>query len=268
MKKIIKRDLLLEQTEIDYIQFSISDKIPFNFRKTVEMDIDNKDYKVKLSLCSIDNVKGVKLEIDFIPYDIGVDNFNKFEVEKYGFYYTYQQFMGVKEIRIKNLKIRKKAKFLLNITLDRNSYKSINEYEEEMLNLYNFKNLKKREILYELQYHNFEDDFNMFFCSYLLTKELKKGIFDASSNIFKLYTDKLYFVGIDLKDYKDSKYNFDILYDVTEAVSLIDNAEELKEYLFAYISYLTYYSDESTLNMIEVSKILFLICEKYISLAK
>ena len=143
MKKIIKRELLFDQTEIDYVTRRVSNNTYFSIKKTVEMDIDNENYKVKLHSDNSEGTNFLTLDVEFIPMDTGKGKFNKFGVAEYANYNTYRDCLGVKEIEVKNLKEKRKIKFLLNITLNKNSYKTINEYQKKILESYSLRNLKK-----------------------------------------------------------------------------------------------------------------------------
>lgn len=269
MDKLIKKDLLLEKTEIEYIAHSILNKAPFDVKKIVEMDIDNERYKVELSFYRVDTVEDIKLEIKFTPYNVAVDGF-KFE-EEYSLYDNDSYpLIGVKKIQFKGFKTKEEIKLLLNINLDKNSYKTINEYEKEMFNIYCLSYSERFKILEELEYYDFEDKFNILLCSYLLIRGKKARVFDTSSKVFKLYEDKLYFAGIDLEDYKDDKYNFGkkVFVNIDKDISLKNNREELIDYFFNYIAYLIYCSDKITLTIIGIDSILNMIFYKYISLRK
>ena len=245
---------------------TFSDK-GFIIKKVVKINIQNIEYDTTLAIFRFDGEGKVKLKIEFIACGLAINGFN-FEEEYSKYDIGNYPFIGVKKIEFKDLKTKEKIKFLLNINLDKDSYKTINEYEEEILSFCRFNSMENFKALQELEYCNFEDEFDILVCSYLLLKEKKGRIFNTSSKIFKLYTDKLYFIGIDLNDYKDNKYNFDKkdVDDIDEDISFKSKREELIEYFLNYIAYLIYYTKENTRNMLDIYDISLAIFEKYISL--
>ena len=201
--------------------------------------------------------KEIYIKLSLSPYNsIGTT----FELEETYSYEAVNSFIGVKKIEIEDLKTGEKLKYLINVSLEQNMSKPINKYRKEILELYgNYRPaLKKQDLLNELKYYNFETEFNMVLCSYLLIKE-GKSIFDINSRSFRLYIHKLYYIGIDINDYHNNYEKFN-----RKTISEQYSKEEIISYFLRYICFLAYFAGDRNIERIE--EMTYLICERYISL--
>ena len=117
--------------------------------------------------------------------------------------------------------------------------------------------MNEQELINELEYYNFEYEFEVILCSYLLTLE-GESIFNSSSKALKLYIDKLYYIGINIDDYSDLCGGFD-----KKVLRKKTTKEEVRDYLLAYIALQINLKEKG--NRKEIERTTQMICEKYIS---
>lgn len=259
MDKIKKINFLLEGVELDEIEALINKEKKFSYKKNMKVDILGQEFVIEF-LIYRERTKGkIKFQLNLISVSRGEIEIGLYEEYSSGNY----GFIGVKRIGTVYLTIKEGVELLININLKKSYLISKTKYRLRVLDLYGTYRhpLKQKELINELEFYNFEDEFNMLLCSYLLVKE-GKAISNLNSDVLRLYKDKLYYIGIDIRDY----YNSDIKDFSLKFVS--KNKEETIYYFLTYIAFLIYSNEMGKRKIEEEENIAYKTISRYILLDK
>lgn len=174
MGKLIKIDFLLKEEEVNKLRDFIRKNKGFDFKKNIKVDVLEMESILTLYIYRRKINGDIRLELEFISDNI-IEHSVKFKEVYPSSNKNNNQFIGVKSLQIENLKKKEKIKLLININIEKNTYKTDCLHKIERINSYieNKLIVKKQMLLNELAFNNFEGELEMILCSYLLIKEGK-----------------------------------------------------------------------------------------------